>query len=281
MSKAVGNTARGRHKRSGNGRWKTLRKHLYQRFWGGRSAGETPVVVFLVGDTDAADGQVVTLLERSYETEVYRSDHPRAFEQGELRPDETLRGLIGRSRAPVMVFALAETPSASELGALVERFQPARALWLYEDHERCAGVPLGDAARRQLHGRLRHIGRPDARAGEQSLLPADLAPLARDPDIDDASARALAWYHRHERYRSGRFDSHRQMRLFGGNQLRLTPKESYTALLEAAGIGTDILDENAFASVPRRTNSREVALDEPLASACENLQVWLDRHASA
>ena len=81
-----------------------LRKRLYQRLWGGRASNETPVVVFLAGTPDIGNGQVINALDTNFDTDLYRAGDPRVFEDQRLRPDEDLRQLIRKSRAPAVIF---------------------------------------------------------------------------------------------------------------------------------------------------------------------------------
>lgn len=261
-------------------RGRVLRKWLYQRFWGGRGRSETPLVLFVAGDTDLADGRVLSLLENSLETQVYRFGDTRAFDGETLHADQTLRTLVGRSHAPVVVFELGETHSGPELGSLIERFHPARALWLYADYRRAVRRALEQGNPRRGRIRLDHLANAMADwPVDAPSWPAALVSLAHDESLDPASTWALLWYARHAVLRDSGLYRERSLYVYGGEAMQLTPRETAASMFEAAGLDTRVLDSVDFASVARRDNGRAADLSPELDTACDGMQVWLDRHA--
>ncbi|RJS94734.1 hypothetical protein [Salinisphaera sp. Q1T1-3] len=258
-----------------------IRKWLYQRFWGGRSAKETPVVLFVAGDVALEQGRVPSILEASFETDVYRSDDSRLAENGQLHADPAIGQLVARSRAPVMVFVVPDELRAEDLGGLIERFQPARALWWYEDY-RCHLREMATRPNARLsRTRLRHL-LADDNVPVAGRLPESLHALARNEStLDESAVHALLWYARHVGFREAGLAGNRAIHLYSGAQLRLTPKETLTAMLESAGIGTAVLDKTRFDTSGQRVEPVERdTLPEALEEACRELQDWLDRHAS-
>ncbi|MGN8198973.1 hypothetical protein ACS8Y6_09850 [Salinisphaera sp. RV14] len=245
-----------------------LRKRLYQRLWGGRGANETPLVVFMAGTPDIANGQVVNALESNFDTDVYRALDPRVFEDQRLRPDDVVRGVISKSRAPsVIIVAGGESDS---IGTLVERFSPARVLWFYEPFERFiarASRVLDETdTRRFLAEKFEH--------DDDSLL----ASIASAPDIDAAAVWALTWYAIHNAYRRQRLSKRSAAHLISETALLAAPAATLEGIFEIIGLGNR-RGKRAPRIRIKRPRGRESRLPEAVRGACEELQAWLDAHA--
>lgn len=248
-----------------------LRKRLYQRLWGGRSAHETPVVVFLAGTPDIANGQIVNALESNFDTDVYRAGDPRVFEDHRLRRDEVLRQVIGKSRAPsVVIVAGGESDSVV---TLIARFSPARVLWFYEPFERfVARAPrvLNETSTRQfLAAKFER---------DEGAFPASLATAAGDPELDSTTVWALAWYAIHDAYRRQRLSKRGSAHLISERALIAAPGATLDGICEIIGVRS-ARNKQAPRIRTKRRRGRAPALPEPVREACDELQAWLDAHA--
>lgn len=249
------------------------RKRLYQRFWGGRTANETPVVVFLTGNPDIGRGYVVDAFERNFETDVYRSDDARAFSDGELKSEEALRQLIGRSRAPAMVFVASH--DANAVGGLVEHFSPARALWFFQDYRRFIerAKQSGDVTAAREH--IRELARTDTEAASGPLaIPDDLAALLSQPSLTDDTVWALIWYTLHARFRSQKLDRSHQVHLVSEDDLVAAPQVMMNCLFETVGIATMGSQLKRRVKTPRRSK-HPPELSSAVQQACDELLDWL------
>ncbi|WP_423823474.1 hypothetical protein V5738_05815 [Salinisphaera sp. SPP-AMP-43] len=253
------------------------RKRLYQRFWGGRTANETPVVVFLTGNPDIGRGYIVDAFERNFETDVYRSDDARAFSNGELKSEEALRRLIGRSRAPAMVFVASH--DAQAVGGLVEHFSPARALWFFQDYRRFIerAKQSGDlpAAREYLH----ELSQADAEyAGGRLAIPDDVAALLSQQSLTEDTVWGLVWYTLHARFRSQKLDRSHQVHLVSEDDLLAAPQAVMNCLFEMVGIATMGHQLKRRVKTPRRSR-QALELPGALQQACDELLDWLKTHS--
>ncbi|HET7315660.1 hypothetical protein [Salinisphaera sp.] len=248
-----------------------LRKRLYQRLWGGRAANETPVVVFLAGTPDIGNGYVINALESNFDTDVYRGGDTRVFENNRLRGDDVLRRLIGRSRAPSVIFV---TGGESDgIAPLIERFSPARVLWFYESCERfimrAPRVLNENDTRRFLWERAERRDGP---------LPSALASLIGDRP-DGATVWALAWYAIHNAYRQQRLDKRGAAHLVAERTLTQAPAATMDGLFEIIGVGSG-RGKDAPRFRAKRRRGRAPVLPEAVREACGELQTWLDAHAA-
>lgn len=250
-----------------------LRKRLYQRLWGGRSAHETPVVVFLAGTPDIGNGQVVNALESNFDTDVYRAGDPRVFEDQRLRDDEMVRRVVGKSRAPsVVIVAGGESDT---IGTLIDRFSPARILWFYDTVDRfIARAPRAldeKATRRFLKDRFER---------DDGALPASFAALVDDNGLDSTTVWALTWYAIHDAYRRQRLSKRSAAHLISERSLVAAPGETLDGMFEIIGVGA-ARNKQAPRIRSKRRRGGEPELPTAVRQACDELQAWLDTHAES
>lgn len=168
-------------------------KELRQRT-GRRQA--RPLTVFVAGQQRSGTNMVMELLDRSFDTDVYHEYDPRAFELYEMRPPEVVQGLIEASGAShVVIKALCE---ADMVRSLLERFAPARAVWMLRDVDdtvASAVLSFGNFAKRM--GRMSQDRQSDGWYG-RGMSDETHALLRRHyhPEINEASAAAMMWYYR-------------------------------------------------------------------------------------
>lgn len=248
-----------------------LRKRLYQRFWGGRAANETPLVVFLAGTPDIARGYVVEALEANFDTDVYRAGDARVFDSHRLHSDDVLRQRIGRSRAPCIVFVAGGESDA--IAPLIERFSPARVLWFYDDVDQfVARAPraLDEAQTRQFLAEW---------AQDTTVAPPDeLQRIACDPALDPAVVWALAWYVIHAGFRRQRLDRRSAAHLICERTVTAAPADTMNGVFEIIGLAMS-KNKHMPRLRARKRRARSPELPPVLRQACAELQTWLDGHA--
>ncbi len=190
------------------------------------------------------------------------------FEDGRLRRDDVLRGVIGKSRAPsVVIVAGGESDS---IATLIERFSPARVLWFYEPVERfIARAPrvLDETTARRV------LAEKFDREEEAAL-----ASIAATPELDSTTVWALAWYAIHDAYRRQRLRKRSAAHLISERSLVAAPAATLDGICEIIGVGAR-RNKQAPRIRLKRARGREPALPEPVREACEELQTWLDAHA--
>lgn len=248
-----------------------LRKRLYQRLWGGRAANETPVVVFLAGTPDIANGQIVNALEANFDTDLYRAGDPRVFEDQRLRPDEDLRQLIRKSRAPAVIFVAGG--ESDSMATLIERFSPARVLWFYEPL-----VRFIDRAPRVLNETTTRRLLAERAERDENALPSSLALFAGSSETDAPTIWALAWYVIHDAYRRQRLSKRSAAHLISERELIATPGATLDGIFEIVGVGAR-RNKQAPRIRTKRQRFSDTTLPEPVREACDELQAWLDAHA--
>lgn len=248
-----------------------LRKRLYQRLWGGRAANETPVVVFLAGTPDIANGQIVNALEANFDTDLYRAGDPRVFEDQRLRPDEDLRQLIRKSRAPAVIFVAGG--ESDSMATLIERFSPARVLWFYEPL-----VRFIDRAPRVLNETTTRRLLAERAERDENALPSSLALFAGSSETDAPTIWALTWYVIHDAYRRQRLSKRSAAHLISERELIATPGPTLDGIFEIVGVGAR-RNKQAPRIRTKRQRFSDTTLPEPVREACDELQAWLDAHA--
>ncbi|KEZ77879.1 hypothetical protein [Salinisphaera hydrothermalis] len=248
-----------------------LRKRFYQRLWGGRAANETPVVVFLAGTPDIANGHIISALEANFDTDLYRAGDPRVFEDQRLRPDDDLRQLIRKSRAPAVIFVAGG--ESDSMATLIERFSPARVLWFYEPLTRF--VERAPRALDETTTRRLLAARSDR---DDDALPAPLALFANSQETDVPTIWALAWYVIHDAYRRQRLGKRGAAHLISERALIAAPGATLDGIFEIVGVGAR-RNKQAPRIRTKRQRFSDSMLPEPVREACAELQGWLDAHA--
>jgi hypothetical protein len=150
--------------------------------------------VFVVGAQRSGTNMVTGLLERSYDTAVFHERDPRAFENYLMREPEVIEKLVEDSPAPVFVIkALCEMDRLPEL---MERFSPARVIWVVRQYDDAVNSSLQSFSRvaekvpdliedPATHG---WMGRGMGQETQRHLR--DLY----HPGMNDATRVALFWY---------------------------------------------------------------------------------------
>jgi hypothetical protein len=232
-------------------------------------------VVFVAGVQRSGTNMMMSVLERSLETDVYHERDPRAFDAYEMRPPEVIRDLIDRSPAPwVVIKSLCEL---QDIGTLLDGFAPAKAIWVVRD--------LDDVVNSHLQlwtgmpESIRRIVEEGDTAGWRGRgMSADTLSVLKDhyhPGLDNPSACALFWYFRNILFFEQNLDRDPRVRLVRYEHLVTNPHETFGSLFSFLGLRyTQRVSRRVFASSVRKANPP--AIDPAIRLLCEDLNARLE-----
>lgn len=191
-------------------------RQLVQRWTGGEPER---LVIFVAGVHRSGTNMMMQTLEWHPQTDVYRESDPRAFDGFLMRPEPVIDALIARSPATrVVVKALHET---ERLCSLLERYAPARAIWMYRDWRDVVNSILSrwPGHRNGVDRIMKGIDTAGWRGrGMTEATRAELERFYR-PDLDDASVNALFWVFRNQIFFDQGFDRDPRMALISYDRI--------------------------------------------------------------
>jgi hypothetical protein len=251
------------------------RKHARQRMAGLFSSAEKRVTM-VCGVQRSGTNMLMKVLEQSLETDVYHESDRRAFVSHQMRPPSTIRRLIEKSPARrIVIKALCEGDKISEL---LDLFAPANAIWMVRRYEDVinSNMKLWPGGRNQLDkivlDRNAGVWRGRGMTDETHAL------IRRHyrPDMNDASALALFWYHRNQLLFDQRLDEDPRLLVLRYESLVQDP-EGYGALIARFvdfGFMRNMVDF-VFSDSVRKRPSPEI--DSPIRSLCDEMLERLTR----
>lgn len=226
--------------------------------------------VFVAGMQRSGTNLLMDVLDASAATQVFHETDPRAFERYEMREQAVIQQLVQASPAPVFVIkALCEL---DYLPALMDRFRPAKTLWVvrdWRDSVNSAVRSFGNFVP-QWH-RLANGDANDWRGRGMSPATRELLLALYRPDASEAEGAAIMWFYRNV--------------LFFEHQLARDPRVRvvfYEALVqdpmrEVAGV-YDFLGLPGFnAAIAGRIHARSVKhrsppdISPPVIALCDEL----------
>ncbi len=104
------------------------RAFLASKLLGPRRDGP-PRVVFVAGVQRSGTNMVMEVLEASRAADVVHERDPRAYDNYMMRDAGVIEALIARARRPV--FAIKALHESERVRALMDRFAPAKLLWVF------------------------------------------------------------------------------------------------------------------------------------------------------
>lgn len=239
-------------------------------------SGGVEKCVFVAGVQRSGTNMLMGILERSLSTDVYHESDPRAFDDYRMRDQEVIAGLLNRSPAPVFVIkALCEL---QDIRRLMQRFSPARTLWIYRDFHDVANSMI--AAFPNVPSQVRQTAKSRERAGwpgeglDDSTFKWLQEMVARDPDPHTYAA--LLWYIRSTLFFQQHLDNDHRLLLIRYEDLVTKPTEVFA-------------DVARFVDIPftrrllSRVHSRSIRrrdwpmLDPAVEAACGELLAQFDR----
>lgn len=244
-------------------------KRLVQRVTA--SGREGPELrVFVAGVQRSGTNMLMGALDRSLASDVYHESDNRAFAGYEMREPEVVADLIRRSPAPVFVIkALCEL---QHLPALMDRFAPARTVWIYRDFRDVTNSMM--ASFKSVPATVRRIAEEGAAVGWWGEGMSDdtraflRAAVARDPDAHTSAA--LLWYLRNRLFFELGLDRDQRVLLIRYEDLVTEPPRVLREVAAFAGIpySTRLGRGIHPRSIGRRP---EPAMDPQVRAACEGL----------
>ncbi len=244
------------------------------------------IPVFLVGVQRSGTNMVVRGLERSPEFEVHNENDRRIFQRYELRSIDTVRQVVGRSRARFTLFKpLCDSYRTDELLDRLGTAMPPRAIWAYRGVEGRVRSSLSKFRDHNLTV-LADIaaGRSLERWQAQRIRP-DTMELIRSFDWDrmsPASASALFWYVRNRLLFDLDLTDRPDLVVVSYRELVQHPREAFEPVLNLLGLR---FDDDLIAHIDAResASSRKPPLDiDPrVRRLCAELEERLDSVARA
>jgi len=240
-----------------------------------RRRGPPELHVFVAGAQRSGTNMVMNVLERSLDTTVYHERDPRAFERYLMREPEVIDELVARARG--RVFVIKTLCEMDRLPSLMERYQPAKTLWLFRHYD--AAVQSSLRSFNTVAGQVSEVVRDPARGGWMGRGMSDET-LARvralhHLGMNDASRVALFWYMRNRLlFDTGLADDARVLpvryeRLLDAPHERLTPMFASIGLEYRRAMGRHV--------APRPDRRREPPAIEPsVRRACDELLAALE-----
>lgn len=215
---------------------------------------------------------LMELLEWSRATDVYHETDPRAFDNYQMRPRETIRRLMARSSAPVVVIkSLCELDL---LKALMDDFAPARAIWIVralDDSVNSAVRSFGNFAR-QTHRLAKDKTADEWRGRGMSDETQGILQRFDTPELSEPDAAALMWYYRNVLYFEQGLHRDARVRLVFYEDLVRDPPRIMGELFDFIGLQ----DWSPWVSrhVHARSvgKSRQAPLSDPVRQVCDGLR---------
>ena len=236
----------------------------------GKRQTHSNVRVFVAGAQRSGTNMLMKVLERSFETDIYHENNPRAFDNYLMRDTDVIWALVSKSRAPLFVIkALCELDRLVEL---MDSFAPARTIWIVRNFEDVVNSAL--LSFKSLPGSVADIvtyrNREDWRCRGMSDTTFGLLRTLYHADIDPASAVALFWYSRNILFFENHFDQDPNVLLVRYESLVSDAERTFQKLFRFLGLKySPRIVSNVFNSSVGR---RPAPLIEPaVRDLCEEL----------
>ena len=206
-----------------------------KRFWRGACPASPRELTLLAGMQRSGTNMVMEVIERSFDATVVHETDPRGFDHYQMRPPEVIDALRARCRTPVFVIkALCEL---QQLRHLLERFQPARAIWVVRRHEDVVNSLVVSFPRQGRHLPALVAGDTAGWRGE-GMSAATLAALRRlyHPGMDNANAAALMWYLRNVLFFEQELDRDPRVLVVAYEDLVTDPRRAFARIFGFLGL---------------------------------------------
>ena len=232
-------------------------------------------VVFVAGVQRSGTNMMMSVLERSFETDVFHERDPRAFQDYEMRSREVIHRLVDGSKAGhVVIKALCEL---QDLKSLLDDFAPAKTLWLVRDYG-----DMINSHMRKWSGCPATIGKilddPDTTDWRGRGMPQKIREVVAEhyhPDMTDASAVALFWCFRNLLFFEQGFDVDERVLPVRYESLVSEPHTFFPQALEFLGIpASDRIAAKVFARSINKDPKPEI--EAPVRNLCEMVMSRFD-----
>lgn len=177
---------------------RVARRGAKETFQYARGGGPPELHVFVAGAQRSGTNMVMNLLDRSFDTTVYHERDAAAFDHYLMREPEVIDGLVERARGRAFVIkALCEI---DRLPSLMERYSPARTLWVFRDYDGAVQSSLRSftTVARQVAALLDDPERGGWMGRGMSAESLARVRALHHPGMNDASLVALFWFIRNQ-----------------------------------------------------------------------------------
>jgi len=246
----------------------------------GLSRKRDPVPFFIAGVQRSGTNMLSEVLERSFETQVFRESDARAFTNFELRDRARLETLVRKSPAECVV--LKALCDLHRLASLLDAFPGSRAIWVVRRMEDMVNSHLRARFARVCDRRMRNIAQdPDSEAWRGRGLGEETLALLRqhaDDALTHESAVALFWFVRNRLYFDQGLDGDDRVRVMFYEAFVQDPKRYGAAMLQWAGVQpTNFALKKVTPSSIGRYDSPSI--DPDIAERCSALYTRFAREA--
>lgn len=248
--------------------WKPLRHRL--------GAGPSASRVLVAGMQRSGTNLLMETLEWSAHTDVYHETDSRAFDNYQMRARGVIRELTCRSRAPF--FVLKSLCELDQIGALMDAFAPARALWIVRRFD----DSVNSAIRSFSHfaSQVHRLAQDKTAAGwrghgmsdETQLL---LRRLDR-PDLSEASGAALMWYYRNVLFFEQGLDRDPRVRLIFYEHMVADPQSELSGVFDFLGVPDWSPWISRYIHVKSIGKSPQADIDPAIREVCDDLRARFD-----
>ncbi|MCG6939708.1 MAG: sulfotransferase domain-containing protein [Thiohalocapsa sp.] len=242
-------------------------------------------ILIVAGVQRSGTELVMDMLDTHWRTDVYHEWDERAFDNYHMRPLPEVEARIAASPSRrIIIKALLE---ADQLPILLQRFTPARALWMLRDYRDSVNSMLrsfpGAGLRQMQRLRQSHDGAGWRSRGMSETTYREL--LAQDhADLGDAEGHALFWWYRNRLFFDQGLDRDPRVVVMRYEDLARAPKPQCQRICDLAGI-------NATARMRHMPHAGSVGKRPPpplaagIRQLCDEMAAQLgavaDRHAAA
>ena len=179
---------------------------------------------------------LVHLLEWSKYTDCYPENDRRAFDYFQMRNTDKILELIAKS--PAQFFAIKSLCESDQTRLLLQKFAPARAIWILRDFRDCVNSCIrnftGFAARTHKITEARDLAGWRGRGMSDETW--QLVRKMDNPDLNEATGAALQWYYRNIFYFEQNLANDQRVMLVRYEDMVTDPLATVTGIFDFVGI---------------------------------------------
>jgi hypothetical protein len=227
--------------------------------------------LFVAGMQRSGTNLVMEVIEHSLSTDVYHEYDVRAFKDYKMRSPDEIEQLVARSRAEH--FVIKSLCELDELSELMDRFEPARTVWIVR---RCDDVV--NSMLRSFKNMAAQVHRiMDDKDDEEEWLAHGMTDDTYErvaacvgEDLTDGDASALQWYFRNMLFFNQGFEQDDRVCLVFYEDLVTQPEVEFGRVFAFAGIDfrSDYVSKVSTRSIRK---NQPPQLSEPVQRLCDEL----------
>ena len=256
-----------------------ITKKTLQKISNAPRKNQKKTIAFVSGFQRSGTNLVMDILEKSLQTEVFHEVDYRAFDNYELRSNETLKYLVNTSSGHIVIFkALLE---AHRLSALLHEFQEAKAIWVYRDFRDVvhSHVRRWNGAPGWISEIASETGTADWRGRNISAETLSILRQYRDQDLSNETATALFWYLRNILFFEQNFPKNPRVLLVRYSSILTDTETTLRRIFSFLGLNYSSRFTQIVSTLPLNKKPT-LRIDNNVTSLCENLQKRLDSEFS-